>query len=240
MGTSKSYKPTSKSNPSLGTLSAYISRISRNPTPSNHQLLKVINKFIDHAGGKQKIIKGQSAVHGKAGVKTAGRIGSFFSDAYQKGIEKTLLDAGIGVLEGKTIKEVIDFLTTYLTEESVTLDDTAARTATRQILEDITKNVDDIDELEQFLNSKDNLYLDEVLVKYFGIYLYESISTRFYEKILNEKPSSYDSFFRRIKQFVIENTKNFHRRNNITKIDWNGKEGDDMNIQLVETHRSDM
>lgn len=237
MGTSASYHPSLKGKPEWGDLSRTVTTGCNGQNLDDDQMKGILGKYVNVIHGASKAGSGGSAVMGKAGLKSATKIGSFLSALISSGfdIEKTLNDIGITDLSEKKLSDIINNLIEYCSGPASSIDDKAAKEATRLLLEELFEKAKSIEELkEQLKATLSQEILEEMIIKYFGYYVFEHLSVMFYEKLTKQKGDrNRGKFFKRIKDFIVESLK---RVNNITplkNIDWSGSKAKDLISKIL-------
>jgi hypothetical protein len=237
MGTSKSYKASIKNQPQWGELSSSVTSSCGKGVVSDEKLVAITSRYVSVIGGSGNAGRGNSKIAGRAGIRTVKGLGAFLSAFSSSGgdLSKTMATLGISGLVGKTSGEIIDRLIEYCSGPSSTIDDVAAKTAAQKILEEIASDALTVEELQEKLKdvlSKESI--EDVLIRFFGYYIFEHLSIMFYEKLVVEKgKSDCDDLFKQIKEFIFERLKNVNRTNPLDKIDWKGPDADRLvkNIQ---------
>lgn len=193
---------------------------------SNHSI-SALKNLIRTGGGRAKVVSGKSHSLGRAGIRSSKRLSGFFINVHSGGLAPALKKLGFGPINGKTLKEVIDFLLIYLTDSGSGMDEVAANMATCQVLALLSEDVKTVDELEEKLKSLVELdKLSELLCNYFGFYLFEHLSQRFQEKITQMKGEAVSSeTFKIIKDDILSQVKVVNADKAIADIDWKGAEG---------------
>lgn len=235
MGTSKSYEG-AKGNPNWSHLSSSVTRACDTGSISNNSLSSVASNFAKLLGGSNFGGRGKSKIGGRAGIRTAQRLGGFLSDVKSKGLGSALFDIGFNVTETTKANEAINYLLEYCAGVASSLDDTAAKAAERQLLEEIGSEAKTFEELTRTFEEKIEEYgIEELLVKYYAYYIYEHLSIDFYEKLIEEKGKTATSnFFTQLKKFLVEKVKNVSRKRDLSKVDWAGKDGDELVKNIFE------
>jgi len=235
MGTSKSYEG-AKGNPNWSHLSGSVTRACETGTISDNSLSSVTSNFAKFLGGSNSGGRGQSKIGGRAGIKTAQRLGGFFSDVKSKGFNSALSGIGFEVTNTTKPNEAINFLLEYCAGVASSLDETAAKAAERQLLDEIGSGAKDFEELTKNFEEKLVEYgIEELLIKYYAYYIYEHLSIDFYEKLIEEKGKTATSnFFMQLKKFLVEKVKNIARKRDLSNIDWTDKEGNESVKNIFE------
>lgn len=184
--------------------------------------------LIRTGGGSKEVSSGKSKSIGRAGRNSAGKIVSFFSGVSQNGLRKELENIGFGSLSGKSVKDIIDYLLVYSSDSNTGMDETAANKASCEIFEEIAQQTgNDIDHFEKLLNEYvDGNGLEDLLCRFWGLYIFEHLSQRFEEKIEQNKGSQIaKETFKIIKDDIIGRIEVLNKDRPVKNIDWRGAEG---------------
>ncbi|MDM8161342.1 hypothetical protein GQR60_17125 [Labilibaculum sp. A4] len=235
MGTSQAYSGFSK-NPNWGPLSDSITRACDDGKISTEKLAKITSRFVNLLGGSNIAGRGGSKIGGKSGIRTAQKIGGFFGDISTVGFSQALVNSGFDYDGSQSPNDLINHLLEYCAGVAATIDDTAAKEAERQLLCEILAEAKDFQELERNFQEKIEEYgIEELMVKYYALYIYEHLSIDFYEKLIKDKgKSKCGNLYRQLKDFLFEKVKNISRNSDLSKIQWNGEEGDRMVKNIFE------
>lgn len=237
MGTSKSYSASVKGQPQWGSLSRTITRSCGHGTVSSQGLGSVMSRYVGAVGGSGSVGRGGSKVSGRAGIRTAKNLGRFFSAFASNGgnLQAALAEVGISGLDGKPLNDVINQLIEHCTGPAATIDDVAAKAASQKLIEELATNAETVEEFQEQLGTTlTRESLEDMLIRYFGYYIFEHLSIMFYEKLVVEKGKrDCDDLFRQIKHYISEKLKNINKTNPLDKIDWKGADADRLikNIQ---------
>jgi hypothetical protein len=237
MGTSKSFSDTKQSMiPNWGSLSSSLTRNCDSTTLQPAKLNNILRQFVIALGGASIGGRGGSKVGGRSSVKTAKKIGKLFSQYSISGnIRETLISTGLTNIENKTVSEIINHLIEYCSGSATSIDDNAAKEATRLLLEELISEANSIDEIETLLNSVfETSTLEDVIAKYFSYYINELLSKWFYEKLIkNKNEADCNNLFSQIRRFIEQRVVDMHKRNPLQNIDWGSEEADRLikNIQ---------
>lgn len=171
--------------------------------------------------GSSRPRKGKSV--GKAGRKTASRLGSFFSSVSSSGLSQAFTEIGIDI-NGKTVRDAVNYLLDYCSGAATNLDETAAKAASNQLLDELVEGAATLDEMETKLKeSVNNKGIDELLVRYFGLYTFEHLYQMFEGKLVKEKgKSNSTALFKNIKEFIFECLKGINQDKPLKSVDWKG------------------
>lgn len=238
MGTSKSFSDAKHSMiPNWGTLSSAMTSNCDSSTLTQNKLINILKHYVTALGGASVAGRGGSKIGGKSGIKTAKKIGGLFSVFTSSGgnIRETLEATGLKDIENKTVSEVINHLIEYCSGTASTIDNVAAKEATRILLEELIAGANDIDEVEKLLEENFKTHtMEEIIVKYFGLYINELLSNWFYENLIrNKTESDCNILFSQIKRFILERVKDMQKNNPLQNIDWSSNDADRLikNIQ---------
>jgi hypothetical protein len=188
----------------------------------------VFRKLIKTGGGSKSVSSGNSQSLGRAGRKSAGKIVSFFSGVSQNGLQKELNTIGFGSLIGKSVQDIVDFLLVYTSETNAGMDETAASKASCEVFDEIAEQTgNDIEEFEKLLHeSVDGNGLENILCRFWGLYIFEHLSQRFAERIEQQKGNEISKeTFNIIKDDIIGRIEVLNKHRPVKNIDWNSTEG---------------
>lgn len=238
MGTSKSFSDVKHSMiPNWGTLSSSLTSNCNGSTLSSEKKQTIMRNFVSSLGGSSVGGRGGSKVGGKGGIKAAKKIGGLLSGFVSSGnnIRETLTSIGINDIDNKSVNDIINHLIEYCSSDSSSIDDNAAKEATRLLMEELIGQANSIDEIEELLSEKFNSNtLEDIVIGYFGNYINELLSKWFYENLIkNKNENDCNSLFSQIKSFIKERVSDMHKRNPLQNVDWGSDEADRLikNIQ---------
>lgn len=237
MGTSKSYKATVQGQPQWGELSSSVTRSCNVGDISQDNLSRILGNYVNVIGGANSSGRGKSKIAGRSGIKTAKKLGGFIGSYIASGgdLSHTLSQTGLTDLTGKSVEDVVNHLIEYCSGPASTIDDRAAKEASRKLLEEIASNANTIEELqEKFENTVDQETLEELMIKYFGYYVLEHLSVMFYEHLVKKKGKpECSNLFRQIEAYIIERLDEMNRTNPLNDINWGSNDADRLikNIQ---------
>lgn len=238
MGTSKSFSDTKHPMiPNWGALSSSLTSNCDSIVLTPQKLQNIMGNFVSTLGGASTGGRGGSKVGGRSSIGTAKKIGGVFSQFISSGnnIRATLESTGLTNIETRTVGDVINHLIEYCSGSATSIDDNAAKEATRLLLEELMGQAETIDEIQTLLQDTfSSNTLEDVIIKYFGYYINELLSKWFYEKLIRDKnESDCNNLFNQIKNFIVERVGYMHKRNPLQNIDWSSDEADRLikNIQ---------
>lgn len=235
MGTSKSYEGI-KGNPNWSKLSGSITRACDTGNIPLTNLNRIASNFVTLLGGSNLGGRGHSKIGGRAGIKTAQNLGSFFNDVKKEGFGFALGNIGFNFTNNTKPSDAINYLLEHCAGVASSLDETAAKEAERQLLEEISAKAKTFKELEENFEEKIKEYgIEELLIKYYAYYIFEHLSIDFYEKLIEDKgQTSCKNLFVQLKKFLVEKVKNVALNRELSKIDWASVEGNTLVKNIFE------
>lgn len=238
MGTSKSFSDVNKSMvPNWGKLSSSLTSNCNPSTLPAYKLKSIMGNFVSTLGSSVVGGRGGSRVGGQSSIRTAKKIGGVFSNFISSGnnFRETLEYIGLSDIDNKTVGDIINHLIEYCSGSATTIDDNAAKEATRLLLEELIGQAETIDEVENLLQSTFNdSSLEDIIIKYFTYYINELLSKWFYEHLIKKKGErNCNNLFDQIKNYINETVIDVQRNNPLQNIDWSSDEADRLikNIQ---------
>jgi len=234
MGTSKSYGGM-KGKPNWAPLSSSVTKACGTGKISNNALNNIASNFVKLLGGSGSGGYGHSNVGGRAGIKTAQKLGGFLSSVQSNGFRSALSNTGFDFSD-KNANDAINHLLEHIAGVVSSIDECAAKKAEKDLLEEIGSDAKTIEELEKNFDEEVNEYgVEELLVRYYTNYLYEHLSIDFNEKLIVEKgKQATDSFYIQLKDFLFEKVKNVSRNRDISKVNFATKEGETLVKNIFE------
>lgn len=235
MGTSKAFSGIS-GNPNWSDLSRIVTSSCDDGQISKEKLSRITSRFVTLLDGSKIGGRGGSKIGGRAGIRTARRIGNVLSDVKNVGFYQAVANSGYNINSDTTPNEVINYLLEYCSGVASSLDDTAAKEAERQLLEEIATDAKTLADLEKnFTEKVQEFGVEELLIKYYAYYIYEHLSIDFYEKLIKEKgKSKCGNLYNQLKDFLFERVKNISQKKDLSRINWAGEEGDRMVKNIFE------
>ncbi|GHU54735.1 hypothetical protein FACS189411_01910 [Bacteroidia bacterium] len=234
MGTSKSYGGI-KGNPNWSNLSRSTTTTCDTGRIPDNKLNNVASNFVKLLGGSNSGGRGHSKIGGRAGIRTAQKLGGFLSDIKSNGFRSALSGIGFDYIN-RNSNDAVNYLLEYCTGVASSIDETAAKAAERQLLKEIASEAKTLEELEKNFEAKIEEYgIEELLVRYYAYYIYEHLSIDFYEKLIEEKgKTATDNFYNQLKSYLIEKMKNVSRNRDLGKIQWQSADGDTLVKNIFE------
>lgn len=225
MGTSKSYGGL-KGNPRWSSMSRTVSLAVNNGSPTRQSLEKVMSRAAEYIGGMNVVSSGSSARKIHAGIQTAQQLGSFLISIQRAGFVASLnsLNSGVDITDAS---QAINVIIEKCAANAGVLDEVAAKAAMRRLLEEVGTDANTVEALgERFEEALDGYGLEELLIMYVGFYIFEHLCTDFYEKLIKSKGQrETDSFYRELKDYIVEKTKTMSRQRDLKAVDWQSPNG---------------
>ena len=235
MGTSKSYQ--APTNPPWANYKKEVTNASRNGAVSTVVAKSVLHDYIQTNGGATAIARGGGTIGGsRASQKAGGRVGWFVGSVANQGLDETLRDVGLDELVGKSAGEITLALIDKLSEDGSTLDQVDARNAMSDLFTDLLAEAETYAQVTEKLEEKLQLAsIDNILIRFFGFYLYQQFCRLFYERLVaRHGEEKTDQFLDSIRDFIISELKFETFGKNITNVDWLGDEGKSMTDEILE------
>lgn len=231
MGTSKSFSDVNHSMvPNWGNLSSSLTSNCSSSALSSQALQSILSNFVSALSGAVVGGRGGSKAGGRSSIKSAKKIGQVLSNFVNSGynLGETLANTGFSDLNAKTVGDIINHLIEYCSGDATSIDDSAAKEATRLLLEDIIENAESIEQVEQLLHETlESTSVSDIIVRYFGIYINELLSKWFYEKLIKSKGEhDCNNLFRQIREFIMERIETINDNYPLQNIDWGSDEAD--------------
>lgn len=225
MGTSKAFGGP-KGNPTWSSLSSSITKAVNDGHPTSSSLAGVMSHFVSYLGGSFSVSTGSSKTGGGAGLKTARRLGTFLSDIQNHGFSSAINNLA-GDARINDANQAVNVIIERCAKKAGTMDECAAKAAIKDFLKDIGIESDSIQGIEEEFNSAINEYgVEELLVKYFGNYLYQHLCNDFYEKLIKDKGiRETENFYKDLREYIIESTKSISKQRDLKNIDWKSSVG---------------
>ena len=228
MGTSKSFSDVKHSMvPNWGTLSSSLTSNCDSSVLPPRKLQNIMSHFVSALGGASTGGRGGSKAGGRSSIRTAKKIGGVFSKFISSGnnIRETLESTGLTDIDNKTVGDLINHLIEYCSSSATSIDDNAAKEATRLLLEELMGQAESIDEVQTLLQETFTTNtLEEVIVKYFGYYINELLSKWFYENLIKKKSESdCNNLFNHIKNYIFEQVVDAHKNLPLQSLDWSSE-----------------
>lgn len=235
MGTSSGYKaPTT---PDWKNLKGQVTRTARDGSVLPHTARNTLNDFIRTSGGARTISQGGGAIGaGRSAQNTARNLANFISSVGAVGLHQALESFGLSEFVGRSASEIIPALVDKLGGPSNTINDTDARKALSIVMDQLLKDLDTPEQVEEALNQiMEGEALESLLNQFFGYYLYEQFCRVFYERLENSVGrSNADSYLSSIFDTIKSALKLMTFDRDLSQIDWKGGEGQNIADQILQ------
>ena len=191
MGTSKSFSDVKHSMiPNWGNLSSSLTTNCNSSELTTPKLKSIMGNFVSALSGANTGGRGGSRAGARSSIRTAKKIGGVLSQFISSGnnIRETLAYTGLTDINNRSVGDVINHLIEYCSDSAASIDDNAAKEATRQLLEELIGQAESVDEVETLLEQTfSSNSLEDIIVKYFAYYINELLSKWFYENLIKSK-----------------------------------------------------
>ena len=215
-------------NPPTGLSSAQIakqqkqlnSRISR----SYH---RAVRNLVRAAGGRNKVSTGVSKAMGHAGVALIGNFVSAIHEVVSNGLTEWLRRKGIS-LSGKSCRDILDLIKSYIEIGIAGLDNTAANEALECVLDEMEQKIgDDITAFDRAMNTIMNSdEIKNLLDLFFGMYIFSHLSQDFQEKLEYEKGvKEANETMEEIKGLIMDDISRNYSGRDASTVDWSSADG---------------
>jgi hypothetical protein len=241
MGTSKSFSDgsvkKSKMIPNWGTLSSSLTSNCDSSVIPVQKLQNIMRHFVSAMGGASTGGRGGSKAGGRSSIRTARKIGGVFSKFISSGnnIRETLESTGLIDIDNKSVDDVINHLIQYCSSNATSIDDDAAKEATRLLLEELMGKAESINDLQTLLEQTfTTSNLEDIIIRYFGYYINTLLSRWFYDNLIkSKKENDVNNLFNEIKNYVFEQVSDENKKYPLQNLDWSSEEADRLikNIQ---------
>ena len=221
--------------------------IQDTPSPTDIDIQGIVTDFVkinygsshgtsSHRGGNGSSRRGNSSRsdNGRASAEGTARrraarnvarnIQGFFSSVANIGFKETFEQAGLGQLEGKSVREIAYSLLDYLGGPSSTLDQADARKALTDLMGEIFHDLHSLEDVEEAMERiSDGESFADMIRSFFGHYINAQFVSAFYERITARKPGT--QIFGKIRNFIRDAVKFKVRHQDVSRINWSGDQG---------------
>ena len=231
MGTSTNYNaPTS---PQWKNLKTKVTKLARQGKLSPSNIRKILQDFVAanyYPSGRTSGSGGTGQA--RAAQAVAQKIGGFFSLVDDIGFHEALKRVGLGSLEGKSLDEIALLLLDYLGGPSSTLDQTDARAALSDLMEEFLDDADTPEDIEEVMETiSHGESLDSFIQNFFGYYIYQQFCRAFYNRLVDKiGDRQADESIGDIRDYICGTLKDVISDRDVGQIDWHGSQGQ----QIVE------
>ena len=193
----------------------------------NRNVRNSVKRLIKASGGKKNVSVGKSRALGQAGIAVLGNFINTVLEIQQDGLDGWLKNKGI-TLEGKKREDIFNILIEACSDKVIGLDETAANQAITEMFEGLkdmmNETFSNIEEtLQSILNDQQ---LQEIIDKFFGVYIFVHLSQNFTEKLEKKyAQEKVDQYMKQIKEQIISDIQEGIHGSKSINVDWNGVEG---------------
>ena len=235
MGTSTNYNaPTS---PQWKKLKGKVTRSTGQGSLSSTSRKEILRDYVNvNYGSSRGTTNRGRAARRRAAQSVAQSIGGFFSSVASEGFQKAFKDAGLGSLEGKTVGEIAHSLLDYLGGPSGTLDKADVRTALCDLMDEILKDADTVEDVEEAMEMRSHgEALDNLIRHFFGYYIYEQFCRDLYGQLVtNIGDERAEESVNEIRDYICDALRDVVGDQDISQVDWNGSQGQQIVEQILQ------
>lgn len=193
----------------------------------NRNVRNSVKRLIKASGGRKNVSVGKSRALGQAGIAVLGNFINTVLEIQQDGLDGWLKNKGI-TLEGKKREDIFNILIEACSDKVIGLDETAANQAITEMFEGLKdmmnetfSNIEEV--LQSILNDQQ---LQEIIDKFFGVYIFVHLSQNFTEKLEKKyAQEKVDQYMKQIKEQIISDIQEGVNGSKSINVDWNGDEG---------------
>ena len=193
----------------------------------NRNVRNSVKRLIKASGGKKNVSVGKSRALGQAGIAVLGNFINTVLEIQQDGLDGWLKNKGI-TLEGKKREDIFNILIEACSDKVIGLDETAANQAITEMFEGLKDMMNEtFSNIEEVLQSILNDHqLQEIIDKFFGVYIFVHLSQNFTEKLEKKyAQEKVDQYMKQIKEQIISDIQEGVNGSKSINVDWNGDEG---------------
>jgi hypothetical protein len=254
MGTSHRHTPSVASEPNWGNSSKAVTNIAGNEKKSDElaenppaglsptqiakkqqQLNRRIGKnyhravrnLVRAAGGRDKVSSGVSKAIGHAGVALMKGFVYALKDIASNGLTAWLKRQNVS-LSGKSCRDILDIIRSYIDIGITGLDNTAANEALECVLDEIGQKIgDDVNAFDKIMGAiMDSDEIKNLLDLFFGMYIFSHLSQDFYEKLEYEKGVKVaNETMGEIKELIMDDIRRNYGGRDASTVDWSSADG---------------
>ena len=233
MGTSTNYK--APSSQQWSNLKRQVTRLARQGKPSPKEIKGVLGAFAAVNSGSSQVARGGGSGRKGAAQNVAQKIGGFVSAIADVGFREAFEQAGLGALEGTSVRDITASLLDYLGGPSGTLDEVDARNALASLMDEIFEDAESPEDVEEVMETiSEGESYDELIRRFLGYCFYEQFCRNFYEHLVARVGDSQASeCCDEIRDYICTAVKDETRYLNASRIDWNGSEGQQLADKIL-------
>ena len=232
MGTSTDFSAP----PNWGGLKNKVTR-SRNRPLTPAKCRSLVSEFVATNGGSGAIASGGGQLgSGKTARSAAVNLGAFLSSVARDGLDSALRSSGLQDLVGKSVTQILLGIVSLCGGTDGDIDSVDARNALSETMAELCDGATTPDELEALLETQmTSDALGTLLIAYFSHYLFQQFCRVFYAQL--EKKHGVDraaTFLESIKEFIRSSVSNETVGQNLSRVDWFGREGEQMAQTIMQ------
>ena len=235
MGTSTNYKaPTSQQ---WSDLKRKVTRLMCQGRPSSSDIKRILQDFVSvNYGTSQGTGRGGGTGGGRVAQGVTQNIGGFFSSVADVGFREAFELAGLGSLEGKSVREIGHSLLDCLGGSSNTIDEVDARKALSNLIDEILKDTDSLEEVEEAMEAiSHGESLNNLIQRFLGYLIYEQFCRNHYGQLVARIGEvQADERIDGIKVCIFDVLSHLTRDQDISRIDWNGTQGQQIIDKILQ------
>jgi hypothetical protein len=232
MGTSTDYSAP----PAWGQLKGGVTRAAGHAlTPARAG--ELLSDHVATNGGARQIASGGGVLGaGRSSQSVARNIGGFISQVANVGLSETLRQNGLQELMGRPASEVLLGILALCSGTNGSIDAVDARSAASRLMDDLCKQAVTAEDVELILKAHaDGEGLADLLMKYFGYYLYEQFCRLFFAQLVKKHGEQRaESFLDDILDFIHAALRNHTLGLNVAEVNWFGNDGDRMASEIMQ------
>lgn len=251
MGTSQSINPGVAGDPNWGKTSSSISNLANRIDKENadpnllnnakyqqkrqNSFKKTLSNYIKAAGGKSSMSSGSSSKGGKAAIATAKSLGGVLYSASLGGFNEYVSKRGFADIQSKSKSDLVHFLMEDLCGPTNNFDEGAAKAALNEFLEKILEGTEDAEDVEAALGeSVQDQGIDNLLVDYFGFYIFEHLYEMFEERLFTSKGEKLcNQTMGEIKDFIFSELQVLNDQDKMSSINWSDSSNHDSIVNNI-------
>jgi len=232
MGTSTDYSAP----PAWGPLMAGVTRAAGSGlTPARAR--ELLRDHVASNGGARHIAStGGVLGGGRSSQHVARNLGGFISQVANVGLTETLRQNGLQELVGRSTNEIILGIVGLCGGTNGSIDAVDARSAASRLMDDLCGQAQTAEDVEGILKAHaDGSQLADLLMKYFGYYVYEQFCRLFFAQLVKKHGEQRaESFLGDILDFIHSALRNCTLGMDVSRIRWFDSEGHDIVVQIME------
>lgn len=235
MGTSKGYE--APKTPQWAAVKRLVTSTARNGPLERDDAQLVVRAFIDASGGPRIASRGAGSLgRGKAAQRVAASIAGFVDLVQKRGLAEALDQLGLNALLGRPVIEVLDALVDALGGPAESLDDIDARNALAKLRAEMFNDLETLEELEEAMSELvSSEELGDLLVTFFGLYLFEQFTRLFYERLVARVgDATAASYLREIADYIRSVVRLHHVGKTLTHVNWSSESGRAVVDEILE------